>query len=537
MKKLLLLLICIPFISNGQVITTFAGNGADGYTGDGGQATAAAISTPNGLAFDASGNVYFSGFGNNTIRKVSPAGIISTIAGNGILGFSGDGGPATNAKLNRPVKICRDGSGNIYIADQQNHRIRKVSPSGIITTIAGNGTAGYNGDGIAATAALLNYPSGVAVDGSGNVLIADYYNYRIRKVSPDGIITTIAGNGVNASSGDGGMATAANLSRALDILVDATGNLYICDQDNARIRKVSTTGIITTIAGTGTTGFSGDGGPATNATFNWPGGIAIDGAGNFFIADFFNQRIRRIDPSGIITTIIGDGTPGFTGDGGPASAARIDSSNTVAIDNMGQLFICDNDNRRIRKISVCMPSITTQPAHDTVMEDSTATYSVMTAGGPYTYQWQEDPGTGFVNLANVWPYSGVTTNTLTINNASIYLNTTHYRCVISSTDITCSDTSSSAILIIHTPITGLEQLSAGYIAVFPNPAHDEVLVKLPVGFDNGQIQLINSIGQVLIDRKINSNSFTLNLANFPIGMYTSRIQVNEQIFYKKIFKN
>ena len=275
------------------IITTIAGNGTLGFSGDGGQATAAAIHGANGVAVDASGNVYIADYGNHRIRKVTVStGIITTIAGGGI---GGDGGPATAATLGNIYGVGIDGSGNVYIADYSSAVIRKVTvSSGIISTIAGTGVQGYNSDGIAATAAKLYYPTGVAVDGSGNVYISDSYNARIRKVT-GGIISTYTGNGTGGYSGDGGQATAAQILSPYGVALDASGNVYIADFNNDLIRKVTTsTGIITSIAGNYSNGFSGDGGPATNAQIVQPTGVAVDATGNVYIADYGNARIRKV---------------------------------------------------------------------------------------------------------------------------------------------------------------------------------------------------------------------------------------------------
>jgi sugar lactone lactonase YvrE len=338
-------------VNTSGIISTVAGNGSPGFSGDGGLATSAGLNYPGDVAVDASGNLYIADIGNQRIRKVSPGGIISTVAGNGSRGFSGDGGVATSASLNNPIGIAVDASGNIYIVDNGNYRIRKVSTSGIISTVAGTGSGGFSGDGGPATAATLYNPYGVAVDGSGNLYIADYQNQRIRKVNTSGIISTVAGNGSFGFSGDGGAATAASLNAPYGVAVDASGNLYIADYGNHRIRKVNTSGIISTVAGTGSQGFSGDGGAATSAKLNYPSDVAVDGSGNLYIADASNQRIRRVFISGNITTVAGNGSFGFGGDGGAATSASLDSPRGVVLDGSGNLYIADYGNHRIRKVS------------------------------------------------------------------------------------------------------------------------------------------------------------------------------------------
>jgi sugar lactone lactonase YvrE len=330
---------CVP---PPPTITTFAGGGV----GDGGPAVNAAVNNPSAVAVDTAGNLYITDSGNNRVRKVSTSGTITTVAGNGTPGFSGDGGPAADASLNNPSAVAVDSAGNLYIADAHNHRVRKVSVSGTITTIAGTGGFGYSGDGGSATSAELYFPQGVAVDAAGNLFIADTNNDRVRKVSVSGTITTVAGNG---SSGDGGPAIDASLSFPQGVVVDAAGNLYIADTSNHRVRKVSVSGTITTIAGVGSSGYSGDGGSAIDATVFFPRGVAVDAAGNLFIADTSNHRVRKVSVSGTITTVAGNGS---SGDGGPAIDASLSFPQGVVVDAAGNLYIADINNHRVRKVSV-----------------------------------------------------------------------------------------------------------------------------------------------------------------------------------------
>ena len=278
------------------------------------------------------------------VRTTEAAWRIDTIAG----GAVGDNGPAIRARLYYPNDAAVDGFGNLYIADTDNHRIRRVDPSGTISTIAGTGESGYSGDNGPAVRARLYFPRGVAVDADGNLFVADDRNNRVRRVDSSGIITTIAGTGKREFSGDGGPAVAAQLSAPKDVAVDSFGNLYIADSVNFRIRRVDPSGIITTIAGTGKQGFSGDGGPATAARLNLPESVSVDATGNLCIADSLNHRIRQVDPSGMITTIAGTGKRGFSGDGGPAIAAELSLPRGLAEDGNGNLYFSGSE--RVRKV-------------------------------------------------------------------------------------------------------------------------------------------------------------------------------------------
>ena len=333
------------------IINTIAGTGVDGYNGDGGLAAQAQLSYPYGLTMDNSGNLYIADTYNSSIRKITPEGIISTIAGTGDYGYSGDGGLATQAQLDEPYGLTIDSAGNLYIADTYNNCIRKVTPEGIISTIAGTGDYGYSGDGGLAVQAQLDSPYDLTMDNAGNLYIADTYNYRIRKVTPEGIISTIAGTGDYGYSGDGGLATQAQLDDPHGITIDAAGNLYIADTYNNRIRKVSSEGIITTIAGTGNYGYSGYGSLATQAQLDEPYGLTMDSTGNLYIADTYNYRIRKVTPEGIITTIAGTGDFGYSGDGGQATQAQLYESYGLTTDSTGNLYIADTYNNRIRKLT------------------------------------------------------------------------------------------------------------------------------------------------------------------------------------------
>ncbi len=328
-------------------INTIAGTGAPGFSGDGGDPLKATMNYPTGLAIDGSGNLYIADALNLRIRKIS-SGSINTIAGNGVMSYSGNGGPALNAQMNAPEAAAMDSAGNLYVADTGNNVVRKIS-KGIITNFAGNGTAGSGGDGGTATSAQLRSPQAVAVDGAGNVYIADSGNSRVRKVSLDGTISTVAGNGTPGYSGDSGAAASAQLYTPTAVAVDASGNLYIADFNNNRIRKVSSTGTISTVAGNGNSGYSGDGSPATSAQINLAQGVAVDGYGNLYIGDTGNNVVRQVNASGIINTVAGNGFAGYSGDGGPAAQAQLGNPSAVAVDAVGNLYVADGSTR-IRKV-------------------------------------------------------------------------------------------------------------------------------------------------------------------------------------------
>ncbi len=438
MKKLLIYFSLFTFhfsLIHAQTISTVAGNYAlgEGYSGDGGPATAAELARPISVAFDASGDLYIADFFNDVIRKVNTSGIISTVAGNNAFGpgYSGDGGPATAAELYDVYGVALDTSGNLYIADFVNNVIREVNTSGTISTAAGNHAfgRGYSGDGGPATAAELYDPIGIACDASGNLYIADQFNQVIRKVNTSGTINTVAGNYTfgGGYSGDGGPATTAELSAPTGITLDNSGNLYIVDDNNV-IRMVNAAGTISTVAGNIAfgNGYSGDGGSATAAELDAPWGVACDASGNFYIADVGNNVIRKVNTSGTINTIAGNGYGagtgsrygGYSGDGGPATAAELYEPIGVALDASDNLFIADYRNNVIRRVT---PTPCTLSEASPTINQNVSCYggsngsvtAAISSGGtpPYTYQW--NAGTTSTNATNSNLIAGIYTVSIT----------------------------------------------------------------------------------------------------------------------------
>ncbi len=355
-SQLLLLLTLSPLAFGQGTISTLAGTGVAGFGGDSGPASNALLSVPTSVAIDAAGNVYIADSANLRIRRVTPTGVITTYAGSGTAGSEGDGGSAIGARFRNPRRVAVTANGTLYIADTGDHRIRRVAPNGTITGYAGTGNQGLSGDGALAVNALLDSPEGLAVDSAGNLYIADVGNLRVRRVTPAGVISTYAGNGNFISTGDGGQATSAGLAGPTSLAVDAANNLYIGEQGGGRIRRVTPAGIITTIAGTGTLGYTGDGGPATAARLGAVRGLAVDGAGSLLIADADNRRIRKIT-NGIITTEAGNGTAGSSGDGSVATFAQFITPIDVATSSSGSFAVADSGAHRIRSIGPIAPSV------------------------------------------------------------------------------------------------------------------------------------------------------------------------------------
>ncbi len=335
------------------IISTAVGTGERGYSGDGGPAASALLSEPFMCAFDAGGNLYAAEAMNHCIRRVDrETGVIVTIAGTGALGYSGDGGPATTATFNQPYSLQVDANGDVYVVDRLNYVIRKIdASSGIISTVAGTGESGYGGDGGPATAAQFREPNDCFLDGKGGLLIADVQDQRIRRLDlASGIITTFAGNGAKERSGDGLSATEASILGARAVCMDGSGNTFIAEREGNGIRRVDVNGVMSTLAGTGEFGYTGDGGPALAATWGGPKAIRCDHAGNLLVVDTENHAIRSIDPAtGIVTTIAG-GRLGWEGDGGPAVQAGMDRPHGADVDAVGNIYIADSNNHRVRVV-------------------------------------------------------------------------------------------------------------------------------------------------------------------------------------------
>ena len=364
MRHIVFVLLFLPVLAKAQIITTVAGNGAYAISGEGGAATIASCD-PQGVFVDGLENIFIADNYNSRVEQVSPAGIINTIAGTGTSGFGGDGGSATAAELYNGLDVAKDAAGNLYIVDQTNQRIRKVTTTGVISTFAGTGygagtgVGGYSGDGAAATLAELYNPYAVAVDAAGNVYIADGGNHRIRKVNTAGIISTFAGIGSAGFSGDGLQATLAALNEPTGVALDDSGNVFIADANNNRVRKVNTAGVISTFAGNGTAGYSLDGIAATSSALNAPIRVACSGLGNVYIADELNNRIRKVNSAGIISTFAGNGTLTYSGDGGPATAAQLSAYGGISVDGVENVYIADQGNHRVRKVSGIVAGSTT----------------------------------------------------------------------------------------------------------------------------------------------------------------------------------
>ena len=385
------------------VVSTLAGSGTFGYTD--GTGTSAKFDYPPGVAVDGAGNVYVADQGNNRIRKITASGVVSTLAGSGTPGNAD--GTGTSAQFSYPYGVAVDGAGNVYVADQGNNRIRKITASGVVSTLAGS-TSGYT-DGTG-TSAQFNNPYGVAVDGAGNVYVADRYNDRIRKITTSGVVSTLAGSTNGYTDGTG---TSAQFYNPFGVAVDGAGNVYVADLYNHRIRKITASGVVSTLAGNGTYGYTD--GTGTSAKFNRPTGIAVDGAGNVYVADLSNHRIRKITTSGVVSTLAGS-TYGYTD--GTGTSAKFYYPSGVAVDGAGNVYVADYHNHRIRKITFCSETTETITANvcDSYTSPSGKTW---TTSNTYMDTIANDAGCDSVITVNL-TVRDKTTETITANVCDSY---------------------------------------------------------------------------------------------------------------------
>ncbi len=527
-------------ISHAQLITTYAGNGSQGFSGDGGPATAAQVDRPRDVTIDSKGNLFIADCFNYRIRKVDLNGTITTWAGTGINGHSGDGGPATSADIGLARSITIDTADNIYFAD--GGYVRKISPAGIITTIAGDGMGGYSGDGGPATAAGIIANGGIAVDRQGNVFFSDLANYVVRKINSAGIISTFAGNGSVTVGTDGIAATSSGIGQTQALAADTSGNIYLAA--GQKVRKVNTTGIISTFAGS-TFGYSGDGGPATAAQFQNPVAVIADKFGNVYISDQQNYVIRRVDKNGIIHAFAGNGAAGYSGDGGPATAAQVYTLTFgLAVIGNGAVFITDNQvNERIRavnhppyfttgatySITACndtpyialdtllsvmdsntaqplLWSINTPPLHGTLTAADTLyadTIATLPAGTLYT------PDGSYIGTDSfsVTIYDGIMRDTITV-----YLNM-----------IDC-------ILNIHNT-TG----NTGDFQIYPNPAMGgRFSCILPAATEQAKLVITDATGRIVKQIDIATGTQTDIQLHVPPGLYLAHLYTSMGIQTRKL---
>jgi hypothetical protein len=574
---------CVSIGVNAQIINTIAGTGSPSYGGDGAAATLAQISDPTSVKVDAAGNIYIVDRGNECIRKVNTAGTISTIAGTaGSSGYSGDGGAATAAQINSPSSVAVDGSGNIYITDYGNNRIRKVDASGIITTIAGGTTSGSTGDGGPATDALLNRPQGINVDAAGNVFFVDEQNHAVRKITVStGIISRVAGIGTSGSGGDGGSATAANMLFPKDVVVDPMGNVFIADYGNHRIRKVNTSGIISTIAGGATSG-STTGGYAVDALINHPYAVALDNQGNLLFNDQGNNFIRIIFTSGIMTAIVGNGFYGFTGDGGNPGTAKI-STIGIAADTSGNTYLAEYGYHRIRKVtasgitlsgtkSICLGNPSTLTAslsggtwgsYDTTIAtvDASGVVTGLTAGIATLFYFTSSGGSATVNVSvNPAPaaIAGTTTvciaATTTLTNATAGGTWSSSNGAIATIDAAGTYTgiaagsavmtytiaggcyATQAIDVISCPINvKSEPETSATISLYPNPSSGTINISLPENGSVATITVSDMYGRVLETfEAAKVRNFQHSMTGVPAGNYIIQIATGKEVYRKKL---
>jgi len=528
---LLCILLCCLGSVQAQIITTIAGIGPSGpsgsFSGDGGPATSAGLFHPAGIAVDSAGVVYFADGGNDRVRMVKN-GIITTIAGNGYSVDTGDGGPATNAGLASPIGLAIDRHhNNIYVTTSS--FVRKIDTAGIITDFAGNGSFGYSGDGGQATAGQIGGAIGVAVDRENNVYIAENGdgNY-IRKVDSTGIITTIAGNGITGYSGDGGPATNAEFNYILGVAADRKGNVYVSDFYNYCIRKIDSTGIISTFAGDTITGYSGDGGPATAAELGGINGISVDTTGNVYVTDYVNNRIRRVSISnGIIASIAGDGPAipagGFGGDGGPATLASLFAPSGTAVAANGNLYIADARNNRIRLVTLPQIAITAIPG-DTICIGKADTFMATVTNDAIAPICQ-------------WRLNGDSVGSDTVYIPDTLHNGDVVSCILTYVfGDTLTTYSNSIIVTVKDCTTGVNNVVANeQEIVFPNPNDGTFTLTLPANTSEpARITITNMLGEQIKEIVTATNDPLTIQLDAPAGVYFINAVSSHGIWSNKI---
>ena len=538
MKKLLFLLLAAIacHLSYAQNIYTLAGGlrRISGF-GDGENCRNARLISPMGLATDTSGNLLIEDYLNYRIRKITPDCIITTVAGNGTGGLgshTNNNVLATSTHIHSAF-ISTDRFGNIYIPDADISVIRKISASGIISVFAGDtlGAPGYSGDGGPATLALLNLVTATCSDDSGNLYIADYGANVIRKVNTAGIISTFAGNGTIAYSGDGGAATSAAIGVPRGMAIDHRGYLYVAQRLGGVIRRISlSTSVISTYAGTGTAGYSGDGGPALSAEITAPLFMAFDKFNNLYMCTDGDNFCRKIDNTGIITTFVGNDTAGFRGDGGPAVNAELYNAAGIAVDPSGSvIYVSDINDNRIRMILACTSHITAQPNDTVVYAGTNATFTLNDLGVG-AYQWQADTGKGFNDIdTTIWAYKDYEnshTRTLVVPNVTIGMNNFKYRCIRYSLTA-CPDTSGYATLSVI-PLSVSTVSNNSQISIYPNPASNQLNISSPENLTH--IQVLDITGKILISHTDNSHIMNIDVSSLSPGLYFVRL--NDQYVQK-----
>ncbi len=517
-----------------QIISTIAGSSNAGYSGDGGPAAAAWLNSPTCVAADAAGNFYFADAGN-MVRKVNASGIITRFAGVDTLsGYSGDGGPADEARLNLVSGLAVDAAGNVYISDGNENRIRKVNTSGVITTVIGNGTGGFSGDNGPAASAQLLGPGGIAFDASGNLYIADRGNYRIRKVNTSGTITTIAGDGTFVgfgNNGDGGPATVAKLGGIAALATDPAGNLFIADDVMKIVRKINTGGIITTVAS-----------PLNSPQFGGPQALATDASGNLYIVDYDYNKVRRMTPSGNISVLAGtgNGIGGFAGDGSIATSAYLNQPSGIAVVTASascvSVYIGDSRNNRIRKViaSKARPTVTVTPSQSNVPAGAsvTLTATVTDGGTNPTYQWE------------IWGTS-VGTNAATYT--YVPSDNDKVSCKVTNTD--CYDPQlafSNEVYLSVGPATGLNEVQGGLSAtLYPNPGNGNLVLSgnwFTPGDKTVTLSVYSTMGQKMHEETIAVKSGmpnqAINLAEkLAPGTYLLRVSGEKEAVLRFVVSN